>query len=79
MEELLDHFDITIIAPNGVRVADTHYTRTQQFGWPRQISLFTGEPNRIMHSRRYIEFIPAINYVNPGWRIELVPRKIVVI
>jgi len=77
-----DHFDITIIAPNGVRVGPIpSILGTQQFRVAQtDIFIYYGEPTPYNAQQEiYIEFIPAINYVNPGvWRIELVPRKIVV-
>lgn len=77
-----DHFDITIVAPNGVRVGPIPtILGTQQFRIAQTgIFLYYGEPTPYNAQQEiYIEFIPNNNYVNYGvWRIELVPRQIVV-
>lgn len=77
-----DHFDISIIAPNGTRVGPVpSILGTQQFRIAQtEILLYYGEPTPYNPQQEiYIEFIPTGNYINPGvWRIELVPRKIVV-
>ncbi|NLJ95804.1 MAG: S8 family peptidase [Clostridiales bacterium] len=77
-----DHFDITIVAPNGVRVGPIPtILGTQQFRIAQtDVFLYYGEPTPYNGQQEiYIEFIPTNNYVNSGvWRIELVPRQIVV-
>lgn len=77
-----DHFDITIVAPNGVRVGPIPtILGTQQFRIAQtEVFLYYGEPTPYNAQQEiYIEFIPITNYVNSGvWRIELLPRQIVV-
>ncbi|TAH70861.1 MAG: peptidase S8 [Anaerolineaceae bacterium] len=77
-----DHFDITIIAPNGVRVGPIPtILGTQQFQVAQtEILLYYGEPTPYNAQQEiYIELIPTGNFINSGvWRLELVPRKIVV-
>lgn len=77
-----DHFDISITAPNGVRVGPIpRRLGTQQFRIAQtEILLYYGEPTPYNPQQEiYIEFIPIGNYINSGiWRIELVPRHIVV-
>lgn len=77
-----DHFDISIIAPNGVRVGPIpSILGTQQFRVAQtEILLYYGEPTPYNAQQEiYIEFIPIDNFINSGvWRIELVPRRVVV-
>ncbi|MDF2538683.1 MAG: hypothetical protein K0S76_1704 [Herbinix sp.] len=77
-----DHFDITITAPNGTRVGPIpRILGTQQFTIAQtEILLYYGDPTPYNPEQEiYIEFIPRGNYINAGvWRIELVPRRIVV-
>lgn len=77
-----DHFDITIIAPNGTRVGPIpSILGTQQFRIAQtELLLYYGEPVPYNPQQEiYIEFIPTGTYINAGiWRLELVPRKIVV-
>ena len=77
-----DHFDISIIAPNGVRVGPIpSILGTQQFRVAQtEIFLYYGEPTPYNGQQEiYIEFIPTNTYINSGvWRIEMVPRRIVV-
>ena len=77
-----DHFDITIVAPNGVRVGPIpSILGTQQFQVAQtEILLYYGKPTPFNAQQEiYIEFIPTNRYINSGvWRIELVPRQIVV-
>jgi len=77
-----DHFDITIIAPNGVRVGPIpRILGIQQFRIAQtEIFLYYGEPTPYNPQQEiYIELIPTRNYINSGiWRFELVPRRIVV-
>ncbi|NLY47766.1 MAG: S8 family peptidase [Clostridiales bacterium] len=77
-----DHFDITIVAPNGVRVGPIpSILGTQQFQVAQtEILLYYGEPTPYSDQQEiYIEFISSDTYINSGiWRIELVPRRIVV-
>jgi len=77
-----DHFDITIVAPNGVRVGPIPtILGTQQFQVAQtEILLYYGKPTPFNAQQEiYIEFIPTNRYINSGvWRIELVPRQIVV-
>jgi subtilisin family serine protease len=77
-----DHFDITIVAPNGVRVGPIpSILGTQQFQVAQtEILLYYGKPTPFNAQQEiYIEFIPTNTYINSGvWRIELVPRQIVV-
>jgi subtilisin family serine protease len=77
-----DHFDISIIAPNGVRVGPIpSILGTQQFRVAQtEIFIYYGEPTPYNGQQEiYIELIPIGNYINSGvWRIELVPRRIVV-
>lgn len=77
-----DHFDITIISPNGVRVGPIPtILGTQQFKIAQtEILLYYGKPTPYNAQQEiYIEFIAVNNFINSGvWRIELVPRRIVV-
>lgn len=77
-----DHFDVTIIAPNGVRVGPIpRILGTQQFRIAQtEIFIYYGDPTPYNPQQEiYIEFIPTGNYINAGiWRIELVPRQIIV-
>jgi subtilisin family serine protease len=77
-----DHFDVSIIAPNGVRVGPIPtILGTQQFQIAQtEILLYYGEPTPYNAQQEiYIEFIAANVYINWGvWRIELVPKRIVV-
>ncbi len=77
-----DHFDITIIAPNGTRVGPIpRILGKQQFRVAQtEIFLYYGDPTPYnMQQEIYIEFVPMGTYVNSGiWRFEMVPRKIVV-
>ncbi|HKM00142.1 MAG TPA: S8 family serine peptidase [Mobilitalea sp.] len=77
-----DNFDITIIAPNGMRVGPIPtILGTQQFRTGQtEILLYYGDPTPYNPQQEiYIEFIPVGTYINSGiWRFELVPRKIVV-
>lgn len=77
-----DHFDITIVAPNGTRVGPIpRILGKQQFRVGQtEILLYYGDPTPYnLQQEIYIEFIPVGNYVNSGiWRFELVPREIVV-
>ena len=77
-----DNFDITIIAPNGMRVGPIPtILGTQQFRIGQtEILLYYGDPTPYNPQQEiYIEFIPVGTYINSGiWRFELVPRKIVV-
>ncbi len=77
-----DHFDITIIAPNGVRVGPIpSILGTQQFRVAQtEIFIYYGEPTPYNAQQEiFIEFIPTGDYINPGvWRLELVPRQILV-
>lgn len=76
-----DHFDITIIAPNGTRVGPIpRILGRQQFTVAQtEILLYYGDPTPYnIQQEIYIEFIPTGSYVNSGiWRFELVPSKIV--
>ena len=76
-----DHFDITIIAPNGVRVGPIPtILGTQQFQVAQtEILLYYGEPTPYNAQQEiYIELIPTGSYINSGvWRLELVPRRII--
>jgi subtilisin family serine protease len=76
-----DYFDITIIAPNGVRVGPIpRILGTQRFRIAQtEILIYYGDPTPYNPQQEiYIEFIPILNYINSGiWRIELVPRRIV--
>lgn len=77
-----DHFDISIIAPNGVRVGPIpRRLGTQQFRVAQtEILLYYGEPTPYNPQQEiYIEFIPMQDFINSGvWMIELVPRRIIV-
>ncbi|NLP34575.1 MAG: S8 family peptidase [Clostridiales bacterium] len=77
-----DHFDITIVAPNGMRVGPIpRILGTQQFRIAQtELFIYYGDPTPYNPQQEiYIEFIPVGNYINSGiWRIELVPRYIVV-
>jgi Subtilase family. len=77
-----DHFDISITAPNGVSVGPIpRRLGTQQFQIAQtEIFLYYGEPTPYnVQQEIYIELIPVGDYINAGvWRIELVPRHIVV-
>jgi subtilisin family serine protease len=76
-----DHFDISIIAPNGTRVGPIpRRLGTQQFRIAQtEILLYYGEPTPYNPQQEiYIELIPIGRYINSGvWRFELVPRRIV--
>lgn len=77
-----DHFDITIIAPNGTRVGPIpQILGKQQFNIGQtQILLYYGDPTPYNPQQEiYIELIPLGRYINSGvWRFELVPNRIVV-
>lgn len=77
-----DHFDVSITAPNGVRVGPIpSVLGTQQFRIAQtELLLYYGEPTPFNPQQEiYFEFIPISNYINAGvWRFELVPRRIVV-
>lgn len=76
-----DHFDISIIAPNGTKVGPIpRILGKQQFTVGQtEILLYYGDPTPYnIQQEIYIEFIPTGDYVNSGiWKFELVPRKIV--
>lgn len=76
-----DHFDITIVAPNGTRVGPIpRILGTQRFTVAQtQILLYYGVPTPYNPQQEiYIDMIPTGRYINSGvWRIELVPRRIV--
>lgn len=76
-----DHFDITIVHPNGTRVGPIpQILGKQQFIIAQtEILLYYGDPTPYnIQQEIYIELIPTGNYVNSGlWYIELVPKKIV--
>lgn len=76
-----DHFDITIVSPNGNRVGPIpRILGTQRFTMQQtQILLYYGAPTPYNPQQEiFIEMIPTGNYINYGvWRIELVPRRIV--
>ncbi len=77
-----DNFDISLITPNGVRIGPIpSILGTQHFQVAQtEILLYYGEPTPYNAQQEiYIELIPTGNYINSGvWRIELVPRRIVV-
>lgn len=77
-----DHFDISIIAPNGTRVGPIpRILGKQQFTIGQTgILLYYGDPTPYNPQQEiYIELIPTNRYINAGvWGIELVPRRIVV-
>ena len=77
-----DKFDISIIAPNGVRVGPIpEILGLQQFNIGQtQILLYYGDPTPYNRQQEiYIELVPRMDFINPGiWRIELTPRRIVV-
>ncbi len=77
-----DHFDISITAPNGTRVGPIpRVLGTQRFFISQtEILLYYGDPVPFNPQQEiYIEFVPRGTYINSGvWRIELVPRKVVV-
>lgn len=77
-----DHFDISIISPGGTRVGPIpRILGIQQFRIAQTgIFLYYGDPTPYNPVQEiYFEFIPLDTYINPGiWRIELVPRRIVV-
>ncbi|MDF2941799.1 MAG: hypothetical protein K0S01_657 [Herbinix sp.] len=77
-----DHFDISIIAPDGTRVGPIpRILGTQQFRVAQtELFLFYGDPTPYNPQQEiYLEFIPSNTYITSGiWRIELVPRRIVV-
>ncbi len=77
-----DHFDVSVIAPNGTRVGPIpSILGTQQFRIAQtELLLYYGEPTPYNPQQEiYFEFIPVGTYINAGiWRFELVPRRIVV-
>lgn len=77
-----DHFDISIISPDGTRIGPIpRVLGTQQFRIAQtEIFLYYGDPTPYnLGQEIYLEFIPLNTYINSGiWRIELVPRYIVV-
>ncbi|MDF2543217.1 MAG: hypothetical protein K0S47_2935 [Herbinix sp.] len=77
-----DQFDITIISPGGTRVGPIpRILGKQQFNIGQtEILLYYGDPTPYNPQQEiYIEFIPRRTYIDSGvWRIELVPRNIVV-
>lgn len=76
-----DHFDITIVAPNGVRVGPIpRILGMQQFIIGQtELLLYYGDPTPYNTQQEiYIEFVPVRDYINSGvWRIELTPSKVV--
>ena len=76
-----DHFDITIVAPNGVRVGPIpRILGMQQFTIGQtELLLYYGDPTPYnIQQEIYIEFVPVRDYINSGvWRIELTPVKII--
>ncbi|HWT73284.1 MAG TPA: S8 family peptidase [Mobilitalea sp.] len=76
-----DHFEISIIAPNGTRVGPIpRVLGTQKFPMGQtQILLYYGDPTPYNPQQEiYIEMIPLNRYINSGvWRIEMVPQRIV--
>ncbi len=77
-----DQFDIVIVSPGGTRVGPIpERLGTQDFFIGKtQIYLYYGQPLPYNSQQEiYIEFLPRTDYIESGiWRIELVPRKIVV-
>lgn len=77
-----DHFDITIVAPNGTRVGPIpRILGKQQFRIGQtDIFLYYGDPTPYNNQQEiYIEFIPTNRFVNSGvWRFEMVPQRIVI-
>lgn len=77
-----DFFEITLISPGGTRVGPIpERLGTQDFNIGRtRILLYYGEPLPYNDQQEiFIEFLPRTDYVESGiWRIELVPRRIVV-
>ncbi len=76
-----DHFEITIMAPNGTRVGPIpRILGRQQFTIAQtQILLYYGDPTPFNPQQEiYLELLPTGRYINSGvWRIELVPQRIV--
>ncbi len=76
-----DHFDITIMAPNGTRVGPIpRILGKQQFRIGQtQILLYYGDPTPFNPQQEiYIELLPVGRYIDSGvWRFELVPQRIV--
>ena len=76
-----DHFDVSIMAPNGTRVGPIpRILGTQQFPIGQtEVLLYYGDPTPFNPQQEiYIELIPIGRYINSGvWRIELVPHRIV--
>ena len=76
-----DHFDITIIAPNGTRVGPIpRILGIQQFPIGQtMVLLYYGDPTPFNPQQEiYIELLPTGRYINSGvWKFELVPQRIV--
>jgi subtilisin family serine protease len=77
-----DRFEITLISPGGTRVGPIpERLGTQQFSIGQtEIYLYFGQPLPYNSQQEiYLEFIPRADYIESGvWKIELVPREIVV-
>ncbi len=77
----VDEVDISLIAPDGMRVGPI-----QQLLGPQRFSLgqtdillYYGEPSPYSVKQEiYIEYLPRETYIDAGiWKIELIPRRIV--
>ena len=81
-KNFFDEFEVVLVAPNGTRVGPIpERLGTQRFAIGKtEILLYYGKPLPYNSQQEiYFEFLPLIDNVESGiWKIELVPRSIVV-
>ena len=81
-KNFFDEFEVVLVAPNGTRVGPIpERLGTQRFSIGKtEILLYYGKPLPYNSQQEiYFEFLPLIDNVESGiWKIELVPRNIVV-
>ena len=81
-KNFFDEFDVTLVSPSGTRIGPIpERLGTQRFSIGKtDIVLYFGKPMPYSAQQEiYFEFIPRTDYIENGtWRIELLPRNIVV-